>query len=110
MRGQPISLGKIAPTSAGTPVPITTDRSIKASDVMFSPVEGNTGRVVLGVTNALNKTTLAGAISEFSQTSGKFNGPLILQDQTSQTCILLADYCVDADTNNEGLLVVYWVN
>lgn len=110
MRAGPFCLGKIAPTAAGTPIPITTDTTLRASDLLFSPVEANTGRVVIGKTGSLNKTTLAGAIAELSQASEKFNGPLLLQDQESRNSIQLSNYCVDADVNNEGVLITYWTN
>lgn len=109
MRGQPFTLGKIAVGTPGTPVRLTTNTALRADSILFSPIQANTGRVLIGAVG-MDKTALTGVIAEFSESATKFQGPLLLQDQTSQTSMQLSDYYVDADVANEGIIVTYWVN
>lgn len=103
------SLGKIAPTTPGTPVQLTTDDTIKAQAVFASQIGGTTGRVLLGRVG-LNKTTLAGCIKPFlpPSASGFLDSFEVAADDRSN-CIQLSKYVVDADVANEGLVISYVV-
>jgi len=61
---QPRSLGKIAVTTPGTPLRVTSDTSIRAHRIRFAVVVGETGRVFLGV-EGMNKATGTGVVKEF---------------------------------------------
>jgi hypothetical protein len=108
----PRSLGKIEVATPGTPVPITTDTTLRATIIRFSVFIGGTGKVYLGV-QGMNKATGAGVIKEFWPTtvSGAIADELILEAPAmgSYGFFRLSDFYVDADIANEGLLVSYFV-
>ena len=103
------SLGKIAPTTPGTPVQLTTDDTIKAQAVFASQIGGTTGRVLLGRTG-LNKATLAGCIKPFLPPSASgWLDSFAIEAESNSNCIQLSKYVVDADVANEGLVISYTV-
>lgn len=103
------SLGKIAPITPGTPVPLTADPTIKCQAFFVSQVGGTTGRVLLG-RNGLNKGTLAGCIKPFLPPSAAgFLDSFSVEAESNSNCIQLSQYCCDADVANEGLVISYTV-
>jgi hypothetical protein len=105
---QPTFLGKMTVASAGTPVPLITDPSIRACMIVVATIPGLTGNIYFGGA-ALNQTTLAGVLI-------KFNAPavpgqpdhFILQTQDARNSLRVSDYFVDAAVNGEGPLVTYF--
>lgn len=99
------SLGKIAPTAGGTPVRCTTDETIRASEIIVSQIAGTTGKTCFG-RQGLNRTTLAGVIKQFIApgASGFLD---TLEVEADGNGLRLSDYWVDADNNNEGVLIAY---
>lgn len=96
----PGSIGKVVVTSAGTKVRFTAT-STEAQTISVTALDTNAGKVYVG-TSTLNKTTLAGVIvilqpgATFSWSAGTNSNPLNL-----------SDYYVDADTNNDAIVVGY---
>lgn len=95
---------KVTVPSGGTPVAVTSDATIFANRVVVSGLPANTQKAYFG-NSALNKTTLAGVI----------NRPLAANEETEMVAhsganvFRMADFKVDADVNNEGALVTYYV-
>ena len=105
---QPRSLGKIAVSSPGTPVRVTSDTSIRAHRIRFAVVIGETGRVFLGV-EGMNKATGAGVVKEFWPTGagGGVADELVLESASGE--LRPSDYYIDANTAGEGLIITYWL-
>jgi hypothetical protein len=101
------TLGKIAPSSAGTPVQCTTDRTIVAQKLLVSQIPGTSGNTFFG-RSTLTKATYVGVIKGFLPATGAngFTDTLEI-DADGGNPICLADYWVDADTNGQGLLIAY---
>lgn len=104
---QPRSLGRIAVSTPGTPVRVTSDTSIRAHRIRFAVVIGETGRVFLGV-DGMNKATGASVVKEFWPTGagGGVADELVLESAAGD--LRPSDYFVDANTAGEGLIVAYW--
>jgi hypothetical protein len=100
------SLGKIAPVTAGTPVQVTADSTIKAYKIIVAQLPTSTGKVYLGRAG-LVKGTYAGCIKVFQVpgSTGLLDTFEISGESGEQ--LTPADYWVDADTSSEGLLVSY---
>ena len=102
------TLGKIAPTTAGTPVQCTTDNTIRASEIIVSQIAGTAGKTCFGRAG-LNRTTLTGVIKQFiPPNAGGFLDTLEFEAEGNG--LRLSDYWVDSDNNNEGVLVAYVVS
>jgi hypothetical protein len=100
--------GRINVPVPGTPVPLTTDLSIIASKVFFQVIPGLTGKTYIG-TPSMAKGTLAGVARILSpNTTGGFSESFFIETQDGRDSLRLADFAVDADVANEGLLVTYW--
>jgi hypothetical protein len=104
---QPRSFGKIAVTTPGTPVRVTSDTSIRAHRIRLAVVVGETGRVFLGV-EGMNKATCTGVVKEFWPTGagGGVADELVLESASGE--LRPSDYYLDANTVGEGLIVAYW--
>jgi len=102
------SFGKIAVSVPGTPVPLTTDTTLRVAKLRFAVVIGETGRVFLGV-EGMNKATGTGVIKEFWPTgAGGGIADEIVLESASGDLLRPADYYVDANVAGEGLMVAYW--
>jgi hypothetical protein len=104
---QPRSFGKIAVSTPGTPVRVTSDTSIRAHRIRFAAVIGETGRVFLGV-QGMNKATGAGVVKEFWPTGagGGVADELVIESAAGE--LRPSDYYVDANSAGEGLIAAYW--
>jgi len=104
------SFGKIAVPTPGTPVRLTTDTNLRVARLQFAVVIGETGRGFLGVAG-MNKATGAGVIKQFWPTGagGGIADEFTIQTLDGQHFVVPADYYIDANTTNEGLIVAYWV-
>ena len=100
------SLGKIAPSAAGTPVQCTADRTIVAQKIYVSQVPGTTGITYFGRSN-LVKATLVGCVKAFLPPGASGFIDLFEIDADGGNPLYPADYWVDAATNSEGLIVAY---
>ncbi len=101
-----VPLGKIAVTTAGTPVQILA-AGAKCAAIIVAAIGGTTGKMYFG-TSTVNKTTLAGAIKEFlpSAASG-FADSIIIDNTEDGNPLQMSDYWLDSTVNGEGLLVSY---
>lgn len=103
------SLGKIAPSTAGTPVRITADESLRAHRLIISQIAGTTGKVVAGL-SGLNRTTLASAVKQFLPPGANGGTDVFILESPGVTNqIRVSDFWVDADNNSEGVIVSYTV-
>ena len=100
------SLGKIAPSSAGTPVQCTADRTIVASKIYVAQIPGTTGLTYFGRSN-LVKATLVGCIKAFLAPGASGFTDTLTIESPGGDALYPADYWVDAATNSEGLLIAY---
>ena len=110
---QTISLGLIAVPSPGTPVPLSTDHSLRVMQIMVRTVPGFTGKTYLGVAG-MNKAALGmpGVIRILSEPPmfGPQDGEVLPPTTGGQGNLLqVADYYVDADVANEGVTVTCFV-
>jgi hypothetical protein len=107
---QIVSLGKIAPATAGTPQRLTSDTTITASKIILSQVAGTTGTTIFGLYGSLNRSTLAGGIKQFlAPGASGFLDFIEITPANGGRTITVADYAVDAANNGEGLLISYEV-
>ncbi len=106
---QPNSFGKISVPTPGTPVQVTTDKTIRANRIRFQNVIGETGHTFLGTTG-LVKATFAGVIKDFWPTGAGGGVADSYEVVSADGCDLLvpAEYFVDANNAAEGLIVSYW--
>ena len=103
-----ICLGRLNVPTPGTPVPLTTDLSVRASKVFFQVIPGLTGKTYVGAKN-LTKGRLAGTARVlWPNSNGGFSETFYIESQDGENSIRLADYAIDADVASEGLLVTYW--
>jgi hypothetical protein len=101
------SLGRVNVPVPGTPVPLTTNHAITASKLFVQAIPGLTGKTYLG-SHTLTKSTLAGVARILGPNASGFSENFFLESQDGTNGIRLADYSIDADVANEGLLVTYW--
>jgi hypothetical protein len=105
---QPTFLGQVTVASAGTPVPLASDPSVRACAILVVTIPQMTGNIFLGGAG-LNQTTLAGVMI-------KFNAPgaagvadeFLLQSEDASNSLRVADYWLDASVSGEGALVTYF--
>ena len=105
---QPRSFGKIAVSTPGTPIRVTSDTTIRAHRIRFAVAIGETGRVFLGV-QGMNKVTGAGVVKEFWPTGGGGGAADELVIESASGELRPSDYYVDANSAGEGLIVAYWI-
>jgi hypothetical protein len=101
------SLGRLNVPTPGTPVPLTTDRSIRCAWIRAQVIAGLTGKAFLG-TPDLNTATLAGVIKEFwPNPSGGISDSLEIRSAEDNNIYTLADLAIDAAVAGEGLVISY---
>ena len=103
------SFGKIAVSTPGTPVRLTTDTTLRVARLRFAAVIGETGRVFLGVAG-MNKANGTGVIKEFWPTGsgGGVADQIEFAAIDNRHLLIPADYYVDANNASEGLIASYW--
>ncbi len=106
---QPTSLGKISVPTPGTPVQITTDKTIRANRIRFQNVIGETGHTFMGVSGMV-KATYAGVIKDFWPTGagGGVADAYEVFSSDGSDVLVPAQYFIDANNASEGLIVSYW--
>jgi len=105
---QPTFLGTVTVASAGTPVPLSTDATVRACTILVATIPGLTGNIYFGGAT-LNQGTLVGVMI-------KFNAPavlgqpdhFILKTQDARNSLRVSDYFIDASVSGEGALVTYF--
>ena len=110
---QAISLGLIRVPTPGTPVQITTNRSLMVMQIMVRTVPGFTGKTYLGVAG-MNRAASAmpGVIRVLSEpaAAGPQDGEILPAENGGQGNVICpADFWVDADVANEGVVVTCFV-
>ena len=110
---QAVSLGLIRVQSPGVPVPISTDDSLRVMQIMVRTVPGFTGKTYLGLAgmnkNAAAKTGVLRILSE-PPGFGPQDGEVLPPSAGGHGNVLrAADYWVDADVANEGVIVICMV-
>ena len=104
------TLGLIKPATPGTPIQVTTDRSIVAHKIWVSPQPGVTQKTYLGrstLTRIGDTPELRAIIKVFLPPSVSGFCPTFIIDGKSGNPLVLADYWVDADLAAQGLIIAY---
>jgi hypothetical protein len=105
---QPTFLGKVTVASAGTPVPLSTDITLRACAILVSTIPGLTGNVYLGGAG-LDQNTLAGVMIKFNAPS--VVGPpdsILVEAPGGRNALQVSEYFLDASVSGEGALVTYF--
>ena len=105
---EPNFLGKISATSAGVPVQLVSDTTIKACKIVFVTIPGLSGNIYIGGAN-LNVTTLAGVLIKFNPPSTV--GPsdsFAIESERGANSLVVSDYWLAASVPGEGALVTYF--
>ena len=101
-------MGRVNVPTPGTPVPLSTDKTVTVTKLFFQVIPGLTGKTYVGAPT-MSKTTLAGtARILWPNAAGGFSETFEIEAMDAGDSIHLADYAVDADVAGEGLLVTYW--
>lgn len=105
---QPTFLGKVTVASAGTPVPLSADLTLRACAILVSTIPGLTGNVYLGGAG-LDQNTLAQVMLKFNAPSA-FGPPdsFLVEARGGQNALQVSEYFLDASVNGEGALVTYF--
>jgi len=110
---QAISMGLIQVNTPGTPVPISTDNTLRVMMMVVSTVPGFTGKAYLGLSGMnKNSSILSGVMRVFSEPAafGPQDGEVMPPSTSGQgNPVRVADYWVDADVAGEGVLVTCYV-
>jgi hypothetical protein len=109
-----ISLGKIAVSTPGTPVRVSSDLTLFAAKIIFSGDPADTTRVWIGKAG-LNKTTKEAVISSIPGTpAGSIattpTGSVEISASDCGNQLQVSDFYVDADTAAQGPIVSFVVN
>lgn len=108
------SLGKVSVATAGTPVRVTSTQTNPAAKVsvhtiFLQAVAANTGRIFVGTSSAMNKTTLAGVVGMIPAPSASAaTGTLPYFEATiapAANGFNLADFWLDAEVSTDSVLV-----
>jgi hypothetical protein len=105
---EPNFLGKISSPSAGAPVQLTSDSSVRACKIVIVTIPGLSGSIYIGGAN-LNVSTMAGVLIKFNPPSAV--GPsdfFSIEAKGSSNSLLVSDYWLAASVSGEGALVTYF--
>lgn len=106
------SLGYVTVTAAGTPVRATANRTnpaqrVATQSIVFQARHSNAGRVYIGLVG-MNKTTGVGVLGSIPAPVSATTGPFqswAASMPTPAAGLNAADFYVDADTNNDSVIV-----
>ena len=102
------SLGRVNVATPGTPVRLSSDPSSRAAKIFFQAISGLTGKGYIG-TSGLNRTTLQGVLCVLAPNAGGgISDAFLLESSDGADTLNLAEYYVDMDVANEGLLISLW--
>jgi hypothetical protein len=100
------AFGKKTVTTAGTPVQITATSQLTHS-ILFQALSGNTGKIFIGTSAAMVKSTLVGVITVIPVPTVNVLPGINFAWPDAHFQYDLADYWLDSDNNGEGLLISY---
>jgi len=105
---QPTFLGKVTVASAGTPVPLSTDSTLRACAILVATIPGLTGNVYLGG-SGLDQNTLARVMVKFNAPS-VFGPPdsFLVEARGGVNALQVSEYFLDASVSGDGALVTYF--
>lgn len=107
-------LGLIRVPAPGTPVRVTADESLRASQILVRIVPGFTGKTYFGVAGMnKNSSPMTGVIRVLAEpaSAGSQDGEAIPPSPyLSGNVLRVSDFYVDAEVANEGLLISYLEN
>lgn len=96
-------------TAGGTPVQVTTDETIKVSSIHAQTILGESGKMYLGNSQTMSKSTYANVLAVLSPVA---SGPLDrfnLRADENRNGLQLSTLWVDAETNGQKMLVTYTI-
>jgi hypothetical protein len=103
------SLGRVNVGTPGTPVPLSTDPTIRVSKLFIQSVPGLTGKCYVG-TPQMSKSSLAQVVRVLVPATGTSVADQFgIEPQDGRDGIYLNQYAIDADVAGEGLLISYWI-
>jgi hypothetical protein len=103
------ALGRVNVASPGTPVRLSADSELRISKLFVQVIPGLTGKGYVG-TEDLDKSTLDGVVRVlWPNASGGFSDQFAIESADGLNSMHLAEYTIDMDVADEGLLVSYWV-
>jgi hypothetical protein len=102
------SLGRVNVAAPGTPVPLSTDPTVRVSKLFFQSVPGLTGKCYIGAP-AMSKSALSHVVRVLvPATTTVVADQFEISSRDGRDSLYLDQYAVDADVAGEGLLVSYW--
>lgn len=102
------ALGRVNVATPGTPVPLSTDPTARASKIYFQVIPGLTGKGYIG-TSGMVRATLVNVVRVlWPNSGGGFSDSFFLESQGDGDVLNLSQYYIDMDVAGEGLLVSYW--
>jgi hypothetical protein len=105
---EPNFLGKISAPSAGVPVQLTSDNTIRACKIVFVTIPGLTGNIYVGGAS-LDITTLAGVLIKFNPPSAVgLSDSFTVESERGVNSLVVSDYWLAASVSGEGALVTYF--
>src|SRR5579859_478736 len=105
---EPNFLGKISAPSAGVPVQLTADNTIRACMIVFVTIPGLSGNIYVGGAN-LDTTSLAGVLIKFNPPSAVgLSDSFTIESERGSNSLVVSDYWLAASVAGEGALVTYF--
>jgi hypothetical protein len=101
-------LGRVNVATPGTPVPLSTDPTARATKVYFQVIPGLTGKGYIGKKGMVRATLVNVIRVVWPNSAGGFSDSFYLESQQDSDVLNLADYNIDMDVAGEGLLITYW--
>jgi hypothetical protein len=102
------SLGRVNVATPGTPVPLSTDPTLRVNKLFFQSIPGLTGKCYIG-TPAISKSALSNVVRVLvPATSSVAADQMEISSKDGRDSLYLNQYAIDADVAGEGLLVSYW--
>jgi len=105
---EPIFLGKISAPTAGVPVQLTSDNTVRACKIVFVTIPGLSGNIYVGGAS-LNTATLAGVLIKFNPPSTVgLSDSFTIESESATNSLVVSDYWLTASVAGEGALVTYF--
>ncbi|HKW96416.1 MAG TPA: hypothetical protein VJN43_01735 [Bryobacteraceae bacterium] len=102
------ALGRVNVATPGTPVPLSTDPTARASKIYFQVIPGLTGKGYIGAKGMVRATLVNVVRVLWPNSAGGFSDSFFLESQQDADVLNLSQYYIDMDVAGEGLLVSYW--
>jgi len=102
------ALGRVNVATPGTPVPLSTDPTVRAAKILIQVIPGLTGKGYIGKSGMV-RATLANVVRVlWPNASGGISDAFFIESQDDADVLNLSAYYIDMDVAGEGLLVSYW--